>query len=783
MNAAQGVFGTKAETLAKLSGRLKTATILPQVTFTAKRWIDEPDAILGRLRENGWLSRPMAVRSSAQSEDGEIESMAGRFESVLNVRGEREFCVATDKVIASYGTHDPEDQVLVQPMLTGVSASGVAFTRDPSTGSAYFVINYDDATRSTASVTGGGGGALRTCYLYPLSSRSIVPRNLAPVVGMLRELDQLTEGTALDVEFAQVGDEIFLLQARPLTGCRLPRHDDLDVLQALDQIAVRFEELSKPHPFLFGRRSLFGVMPDWNPAEIIGIRPRPLALSLYRELVTDSIWAYQRDNYGYRNLRSFPLLVDFHGLPYIDVRVSFNSFIPDGLDPKLSARLVDYYLDCLASEPANHDKVEFEIIFTCYTLDLPERIERLKDQGFSDSDCSNLTEALRELTNHIINRTEGLWRKDVGRIAQLEDRYDTLILSDLGTIEKLYWLLEDCKRYGTLPFAGLARAGFIAMQLLDSLVSVGILSVEDRGRFLRSLTTVGSRMTSDFQNLSQAEFLSDYGHLRPGTYDLLSPRYDAAPERYFDFAAETGSPSAATPFQLTLEQLRETQQFLQDHQLDHDALSFFDFIRSAIEGREQAKFVFTRSLSKVLELFRELGEENGLSAEDCSLCSIDVIQRLYSSSRSVEDELHRSLAEGQKRFALTRQLILPQLIESVSDIYGFEQATDRPNFVTQGRVTAKAVSLGQSDAAPSPGSLRGAIILIPSADPGYDWIFSHEIVGFVTMYGGVNSHMAIRAAELDVPAVIGAGEQFFSAWSAASVLELDCVGQQVRVVR
>ncbi len=47
-------------------------------------------------------------------------------------------------------------------------------------------------------------------------------------------------------------------------------------------------------------RSIFGVMPDWNPAEIIGLRPWPLSLSLYRELVTDAIWAYQRDNYGYR---------------------------------------------------------------------------------------------------------------------------------------------------------------------------------------------------------------------------------------------------------------------------------------------------------------------------------------------------------------------------------------------------------------------------------------------------------------------------------------------------
>ena len=97
------------------------------------------------------------------------------------------------------------------------------------------------------------------------------------------------------------------------------------------------------HPFVSGKKTVYGVMPDWNPAEILGIRPRPLALSIYRELITDNIWAYQRHNYGYRNLRSFPLMPSFFGLPYIDVRLSFNSFIPSTLEESLATRLVDYY--------------------------------------------------------------------------------------------------------------------------------------------------------------------------------------------------------------------------------------------------------------------------------------------------------------------------------------------------------------------------------------------------------------------------------------------------------
>ena len=53
-------------------------------------------------------------------------------------------------------------------------------------------------------------------------------------------------------------------------------------------------------------------------------------------------------------------------------------------------------------------------------------------------------------------------------------------------------------------------------------------------------------------------------------------------------------------------------------------------------------------------------------------------------------------------------------------------------------------------------------MLLPNADPGFDWIFSRNIAGFVTAYGGVNSHMAVRASELGLPAVIGAGETLYA---------------------
>jgi hypothetical protein len=301
------------------------------------------------------------------------------------------------------------------------------------------------------------------------------------------------------------------------------------------------EREMRPKPFVKGKRTIYGVMPDWNPAEMIGTRPKPLSLSLYRRIITDRTWAYQRNNYGYKDLRSFPLMMDFCGLPYVDTRVSFNSFIPKDIDDRLTEKLVDYYLDNFAVQPDKHDKVEFDIIFSCYTFDLRERIKILSEHGFQAAEQDTLMVSLKHLTNNIINASNGLWIGDIERIKQLQERHQTLISSDLDIISKTYWLLEDCIRYGTLPFAGLARAGFIAVHLLKSLVSIGILSSQDYENYMGQLNTVGSEMRTDWLELSETAFLRKYGHLRPGTYDITSQRYDASLNLYFSSEGKSQS--------------------------------------------------------------------------------------------------------------------------------------------------------------------------------------------------------------------------------------------------
>jgi glutamine kinase len=776
--AGKLVFATKAETLEQLAPVLRSARILPQVRFSVADWRADRTRVLDRVTREKWGARPVIVRSSAQNEDGLVSSQAGCYDSVLGVSGDADIGQAIEQVIASFGTEGcADDQIFVQPMLEHVAMAGVAFSRPPSGSGPYFIVNYDDRSGRTDRVTGGTGENLQT-FLCLKSRADACPPELAPILALVSELESLFACDAIDVEFAVDGDgTIYLLQVRSLAVEPQEGISDEQIDAALADVAQKVELLGRPHPFLHGSRSIFGVMPDWNPAEIIGLRPWPLSLSLYRELVTDAIWAYQRDNYGYQNLRSFPLLVSFHGLPYIDVRVSFNSFVPRDVPNDLAGRLVNYYIERLLAEPQLHDKVEFEIIFSCYTLDLPQRMNRLRESGFSQADITDLSGALRRLTNRIIHGETALWRRDRAKIDLLAQRLPMIANAKIDKISRIYWLIEDCKRYGTLPFAGLARAGFIAVQLLQSFVTAGVLSAEEHATFMASVDSVGSRIGHDFAQLSKGEFLSRYGHLRPGTYDILSPRYDEAPDLYFDWsAARTGS-GAPPRFTLSIEQLRHIEKLLKEHELDIDVLSLIEFIKGGIEGREYAKFVFTRSLSDALTLIRQMGEEYDLSIEDCAFLDYDAIRSLYSESGSVRERLLESIARGRERHALTRKLVLPPVIASPKEVFAFHLPPSQPNFITRKSITAPVASVGDP-----PELFAGRILFVPSADPGFDWIFTRGISGFVTQFGGANSHMAIRASELGIPAVIGAGEALYHRWQAAEKLCLDCSNQKVLLI-
>ena len=65
---------------------------------------------------------------------------------------------AIEKVLDSYSHKASDDnQIIIQEMVENTSMSGVVTTHDLNTGAPYYVINYDDQSGSTDTVTSGSG--------------------------------------------------------------------------------------------------------------------------------------------------------------------------------------------------------------------------------------------------------------------------------------------------------------------------------------------------------------------------------------------------------------------------------------------------------------------------------------------------------------------------------------------------------------------------------------------------------------------------------------------------
>ncbi|RDU67010.1 hypothetical protein CQA53_01735 [Helicobacter didelphidarum] len=768
-------FQSKAQNLAQLRGRLKSAKVL-ELCIVKKNELDfNIDTIITQILNLNATS--FIVRSSSLNEDSITQSNAGAFLSLFNIKREPEAITSALLEVAQSLPND-NDEILIQPYLENITLCGVAFSVDKDNFSPYYCIECD-ASGSNNAITDGSAKNKISYFSHRNYEADHSDEHFAKIIALVKELEILFDYTFLDVEFAftKVDNtlELYCLQVRPLVRGNINLFHSLPY-EALYRFNKRFDSFCKKTPNILGNRTIFGVMPDWNPAEIIGLRPKRLALSLYKEIITDNIWAYQRDNYGYKSMHSHPLMHSFLGIPYIDVRVSFNSFIPKNLNNMIAEKLVNYYLNRLIKHPEFHDKVEFEIVFSCYDFTMPSKLNRLLDSGFNANEIKRIEYSLLELTNSIINAENGYYTRDLKKVEKLKESYEKILHSNYSLIDKIYWSLQECKRLGTLPFAGIARAGFIAMLMLNSLVKIGFFSKGERQNFLNSLNTISKHLSYATTNLTaenKNKFLKQYGHLRAGSYDILSPRYDEDFEAYFSLNS-THSPSQACNFALSDDKMAQLDLLLEEHGLHINSKQFLEFLKIAIEGREYAKFEFSKLLSYTLVLIGELGVHYGISKEDMAHLDISDILSLYSTlySKSPKQKLLDEIARHKEEYALTLAIKLPALISDRSQIFAFKSEQIMPNFITQKSVKAQ---IAQKDDE----ILKNKIVLIYAADPGYDYLFSKGIAGFITCYGGANSHMAIRASELELPAVIGVGEENFKKYCKAKYLHIDCESEQI----
>ena len=764
-------FYSKAKTLDKI--KIKEAIIPKLLIFKVHEFENNKSKILKKIRS--YFSGNVAIRSSSIDEDNKHSSNAGKFKSFLFVDSQniKQVNEKITEVIKSYKKNNIYNEFFVQEMVQNIRYAGVLLTRNLNDYSKCININFSVDKKSSTVTSGKKGSEI---LIYYENKEFKIPKKFQNLYKIAKKLEELFNSD-LDIEFIiSKNNKVYILQVRKLI---IPKNLKIKknlMNQSLEGLKKKINKLKKRHYSLIGKTTHFGVMPDWNPAEIIGIKPKPLALSLYQELITDHVWAENRKLYGYKDLSQFHLMTTFYGTPFVDVRVDFNSWIPEKIDKPVSEKIINYYLDKFKQNNEYHDKVEFEILFTSYNLSTEKKLKNQFKNILSKKEIKNFIHNLKNINKIALLQQ----KKDLDLVEQLQTRQKKIIDSDLYYIDKIYWLIEDCKKFGTLPFAGLARCGFISTEILNSFVDQNILSHDEKLAFLSTIKTITSEMNDDLKNTNKKTFIKKYGHLRPGTYEITSNNYKSNFNLYF--GKKNGNYKSNTKsFKFSKSQRNKIEKFIKKSKIYSNFDELINFIKDSIKYREFSKFIFSKSIDLIFENLEKLGKKYGINKKELSYLDIQKILGMYynySNSKSILG-LKENIDQNKNEYDKNLNINLPDIITDGKDLFIQKSQKTKINFISNKVINSKIIEFKKANLKKK----LNSIVCIENADPGFDFLFSKNIKGLITKYGGQNSHMAIRCAELNLPALIGVGEENYTKIKNSKFIKIDCIQNRIELIK
>ena len=297
---------TKAETLVYLKKKNQFKNLIPFfIYFTKKKYLSNKSFYIKKIISI-FKKNKIIVRSSALDEDGSKLSKAGKYDSVvLKDISFSKLEIALDKVIKKF--NNDEDQVIIQNLIYRPDISGVIFTKDKNTNSNYYEISYDYSKKTDLVTSGSFNSSLKKLVINKSSKK--IPIRFIKLIKYVKIIEKNLSNERLDLEFCIKKKSIYIFQCRPLSGPKKKVNNAY-----LDDVVVnlkkKYSKLQQRIPYINGHTTYLSNMSDWNPAEIIGSKPTKMSISLYSFLVTNDIWAEQRANYGYKDVRPNRLMMD-----------------------------------------------------------------------------------------------------------------------------------------------------------------------------------------------------------------------------------------------------------------------------------------------------------------------------------------------------------------------------------------------------------------------------------------------------------------------------------------
>jgi len=764
----------KASILKRLRDKGSAFRVEPFVTFFVTEWHTDPVSVRSRI-ESACLGSKLIVRSAWRSEDHYRQSLPGQFLSLPDlVNGDwQKIQEAINRVVDSYKIAGPllptQDSVIVQRQLVNSRLAGVAKL---SQSRLYLHIDYDDISGRTDAVTSG-----RACRSLSLWRQAEIGQPWSNLLKAYDDVERVLGNGDWMLEFAIDNcDTVSLFQARKLKSAPVAA-----------EIISEAEKVLENSIAMLPVGGLLSDMADWNPAEMLGSRPRPLAVSLYQALVTNEAWLRARVSLGYRQVKPHHLMCVVAAKPYIDVRRSCLSLIPRGVPSKLAHRIATDRLAVLRNEGHLHDRVETGLFFTCGDVTETPRTRELLGRGFSARDVAIYESELTTLTAHIVKSERHIGEIDAKLIQGLSDWYakNKPVNDDLR--EQLGFLqvaIVRCRDHGVIPFARQARLAFIAHDLFGRLVELGVVSKTWANIWWRGLNSIANQVADSVRALGLGQMRRErfdalYGHLRARSYDIRCLPYSALE---FPVATEQSDVAHCKMPDWTVFNKSVFRTALARSGTCLEPNDFFAFVRRTTLAREETKFGFTRVLSNLLEELARIGGKLGFSRDDLSYLDVgDLKVHKYMKPSEISLSWRNVIIERKLMWDACSHLQLSDIIRSPEDLIYVQDVLPRPSFITERSVVAQSLVLEPTSSAMRE-QVRGKIVVTEAAEPGMDWLFAYGVVGLITRYGGRNSHMATRCAEFQLPAAIGCGAGIMERLARGGLVRLDCTAKTIELI-
>lgn len=710
-------------------------------------------------RETAFFKRydRFAVRSSANNEDGRHRSMAGLYESRVNVSSENlavaiAECMAAsaaDRVTMLSGTPSRLN-LIIQAMVVNQRHAGILFTANP-----------DGLLNERVLVVGEGSGSdlvedkvpAVTYYFHKTEKLAYFenPYGLdlptETVIDKIRDLSDLLEnqfGPALDLEIAIADDTVYLLQMRPITTFDPAVFSRPGTVLDNSNIVESYPGITSPLSTDFYSQAYNGIFTRLIK-RLLPV-PKPKQAERLADIAENMVFSW--NGRAYYQLQNWLLLL--RHLPFS------GRFIPVWKTMMGISGITSYDTTSLLG-PLQRFGCSIRLLISIAMVDkeynaLKEAVEEI------EAEFRNLRQSPNKLTLYEIFYERVRYR--------LLQNWDITLLNDVLAMHYSSTLTKKLEQAGhENPHAAIS-----GIQSLESL------------KPLYSISSIGSKLAEAAIPRQLLEQAASDDELAEAILDgtLPSLQSEACQEllRLLNEHIRLYGDRSVEELKLERKTQRSHPSLLFHTLLDPPDINARELTlpsagkhqklqkktHAAIARREESRLLRSRVYGIVRSIFRDMGQALYIQGQihepdDVFWLHTDEVFLAYREggkqdetirTRKKEYEVYQTLpAYGQLIFA---KKPFSKKKAGVNQLKGGETPTQLDGISSSAGVVEGAVKvlLNPADAA----DVKGKILVTVNTDPGWVYLLM-QAKGVIAERGSVLSHTAILSRELGLPSVVG----------------------------